>query len=281
MTENFAGWVGEAPGAAESAPEAPGVPSWLPPGVARIQAEENARQAQAARAEQRARADRAEVARDQAVSAYIRTAAARGEMVSGMDIANGNVGKTLHDVLFGDAAEVAGRIPRGDRDRLAPRGSAENPELLDLQPVVALAVGEAPPAMRSTVRTPSGREMSNRLRRWREAVEARRAAEAAQARSDEDFPEVARERHRAEREASRRPVSRRSAAPAGAYGLESYEELLALPKGKSSRGGCPPCDDCDYVICRCSQRPPGASSRAAYAGPGWLSRETETGFVIR
>jgi hypothetical protein len=62
---------------------------------------------------------------------------------------------------------------------------------------------------------------------------------------------------------------------------ETYEDLLALPRGVSSRGGCPPCGGCDYVICRCSQYPdPGSVRSAPYSefGPS-IVRVTEDALV--
>jgi hypothetical protein len=40
------------------------------------------------------------------------------------------------------------------------------------------------------------------------------------------------------------------------------EDLKNLPKGMSSRGGCPPCSSCHYVVCRCSQDPDGGARRS-------------------
>jgi hypothetical protein len=62
--------------------------------------------------------------------------------------------------------------------------------------------------------------------------------------------------------------------------LETHEELKALPRGASSRGGCPPCDDCGFVICRCGQNP-GALRSGAYSEPlgQMVSRVTEGAMV--
>jgi hypothetical protein len=65
------------------------------------------------------------------------------------------------------------------------------------------------------------------------------------------------------------PVAVRSASrPFGGSGgraragaAEGPAELMRLGRGESSRGGCPPCDGCCYVICRCGQ--PGYAAGAA------------------
>lgn len=70
---------------------------------------------------------------------------------------------------------------------------------------------------------------------------------------------------------SGRPFGGRPAAPGPVE--TSRAELMALGYGESSRGGCPPCSACHYVICRCSQYPPGeATGRAGYAAAPELSR---------
>jgi hypothetical protein len=84
-------------------------------------------------------------------------AAARGEDVSAMDAAAGNVGRTVAEVLAGAAAEVADRVPKGDREPV---------NLID------------PPAYRSAPLDPAGtidRAQLARARRKREADERRGA----------------------------------------------------------------------------------------------------------
>ena len=118
----FGTWTGEAPDPGTDG-SGPGLTaaaaSWLPAPVQRAQAIEAQAEAKLARAEKRDREERAERAHDDAVSAYVAGAAMRGEVVSAMDLAAGNVGRTLAEVLSGATGELADRIPvheRGERD---------------------------------------------------------------------------------------------------------------------------------------------------------------------
>jgi hypothetical protein len=61
--------------------------------------------------------------------------------------------------------------------------------------------------------------------------------------------------------------------------MTSRAELLALGYGESSRDGCPPCDSCHYVICRCSQYPDAASGRSAPVGYYEITRGVENAMV--
>ena len=113
MTENCGTWTGETPEAVAEAV------SWLPGSVLRAQYLEDVEAAKQARAEKRARADRADEAHNKAVAAYMTGAAMRGEAVSAVDAANGNIGRTVAEVLSGATGELADRIPahqRGERD---------------------------------------------------------------------------------------------------------------------------------------------------------------------
>jgi hypothetical protein len=63
---------------------------------------------------------------------------------------------------------------------------------------------------------------------------------------------------------------------------ETYEELKNLPQGAMSRGGCPPCDGCGYVICRCPSYPDSGTWRSetySQAAGQLITRVTPAGFV--
>src|SRR5690348_9971217 len=92
------------------------VTGWLPPSVLRRQAIEEQRDAKTEREAQRAKAAAATEAHDRAIAAYMAGAASRGEDIAAMDAANGNLGRTVPEILAGTAAEVADRVPKGDRN---------------------------------------------------------------------------------------------------------------------------------------------------------------------
>jgi hypothetical protein len=93
--------------------------SWLPPGVARRQALDEAQHAAEMRREERARQkaseEFAEEAHDKAVAAHMAGAIARGEPVGALDVMTGNIGRTVTEVLTANA-ELADRVPKEHRD---------------------------------------------------------------------------------------------------------------------------------------------------------------------
>jgi len=131
--------------------------AWLPPSVIRQQRIDEQHDGKAERDAARARQAQAEQAHGEHVAAYMAGAAARGEDISAMDAATGNVGRTVAEVLAGSMAVVADRVPKGDREPV---------NLID------------PPAYRSAPADPDGvidRAMLARARRQREADEHRGA----------------------------------------------------------------------------------------------------------
>jgi hypothetical protein len=110
----LATWTGEAP-EPEIRQEPAGSGGWLPASVRRRQAVEEQAERRAERAQRAEQADRVEQAHDRAVAAYMAGAAQRGETVSAMDAATGNIGRTLAEVLSGATGELADRIPKGER----------------------------------------------------------------------------------------------------------------------------------------------------------------------
>src|SRR5260370_38443428 len=103
------GWNGEGRGGAEDGPGAPGPGMWLPPRGAAAQAAEGA----AARREQReakgAREARREQLADGALNLYRSQAESRGEVVSAMALARGEIGGRDIDAILADAGAAADR----------------------------------------------------------------------------------------------------------------------------------------------------------------------------
>lgn len=92
--------------------------SWLPARVQRAQENEDRQEAKEAREAQRAREAAAEEAHNRAVAAYMADAALRGNPVTAMDAANGNIGYTIGEAIARHM-ELGDRIPvheRGERD---------------------------------------------------------------------------------------------------------------------------------------------------------------------
>lgn len=75
-----------------------------------------------ARAKAKADIDRADHAQDRAIGAYIQAAAQRGEIVTAMDVINGNVGRTFAEITAGATAALADRVPKEMRESLADQG---------------------------------------------------------------------------------------------------------------------------------------------------------------
>jgi hypothetical protein len=116
----FAAWTPDP--VTEEAPEVPAAAldlSWLPPGVARRQAldeaQHNAELRREERDRQREAERRAEDARDRATAAYLAGALMRGEQPGAMDVMTGDIGRTVDEVLAG-SGELADRVPKEHRD---------------------------------------------------------------------------------------------------------------------------------------------------------------------
>jgi hypothetical protein len=92
-----------------------GTCDWLPASVQRAQAAEDQQERREARRAEAEREGHAEAARDQATAAYMAAAASRGEDVTAMDAVNGNIGRTVSEVLAGNAG-LADRIPKEHRE---------------------------------------------------------------------------------------------------------------------------------------------------------------------
>jgi hypothetical protein len=93
--------------------------SWLPPSVARRQAADEVQHAAELRREERARQkeseQRAEDARDKAVAAWVTDSIARGEPAGALDVLNGDIGRTVRQVLTANA-ELTDRVPKEHRE---------------------------------------------------------------------------------------------------------------------------------------------------------------------
>jgi hypothetical protein len=143
---------------------------------ARIEQEE-AHERVLAAAEEQARADRAEEWHQRNLSLARDWAEARGDVVSALQLARGEVrGRSIQDIFAG-AIEASARQDAVDSARLHRDGHGE-PERLHVE------VGE--PQLHYAV-TPAKRAVLNRSRRWREYQERRAAAEAARAALDAEL----------------------------------------------------------------------------------------------
>ena len=106
--------------------------SWLPARVQRSIAAEEARERREERDAQRKRDERREQAHDRALGAYRAAAEDRGEVVSAMAIARGEVtGRDINDIL-GDARAAADR----EDIRQASRDRREDVHWIDQEPTI-------------------------------------------------------------------------------------------------------------------------------------------------
>lgn len=143
-------------------------PGFLPPAVALRARQADAKEAVAARqAEDDAETHREEL-RQRHLGLYAQQAAARGELVSAVALATGQVpGRTVGEILAAGAAA-------GDREdlvteaRLHREGHGEPVHIEVGEPVIQQA------------RSETGRKIFNRARRFRDMLEARRQLEAAE-----------------------------------------------------------------------------------------------------
>jgi hypothetical protein len=153
-----------------------GVPSFLPPGVARRAAQDDAREAIEAKHAEAEREVLAEERHSRAMAAYCQQAELRGEVVTAMQLATGQVpGRPISAIL--EAARQA-----GDRDdvvtaaRLHQQGHGE-PERVHVE--------VAEPVILSS---PVKRTIASRSRHWREWQERKTAADNARAAVKAELP---------------------------------------------------------------------------------------------
>jgi hypothetical protein len=168
-----------------------GVPDFLPPAVARRMLRDDAREVREAKQAEAERETRAEERHQRAMALYAEQAELRGEVVTAMQLASGQVpGRPIAAIL--EAARQA-----GDRDdvitaaRLHREGHGE-PERVHVE--VAEPVILAPAA-----RSIAGRAIATRARRFWDVLEARRklaAAERAAEASKNDYGFVCERRDR-------------------------------------------------------------------------------------
>lgn len=137
----------------------------LPARSVRLIAEEDRVERMEARRAERERAESAERRHDEAVASWKQQAQLSGEQVSVMDILSGGVGVTVSDVL--ERARAQSEAQDAYAAKWRPDGCAPDAIMFsDLQDLPK-------PAARSA----TGRAMADRLRHWRDRVEARRRAD--------------------------------------------------------------------------------------------------------
>jgi hypothetical protein len=140
-------------------------------------AQEDAHERVQAAAEEQARADRAEEWHQRNLAMAREQAEARGDVVSALQLARGEVrGRSIQDIFAG-AIEASARQDAVDAARLHREGAGE-PQKLHVEfgdPILHHAV------------TPAKRAILNRSRRWTEYRERRAAAEAARAALDAEL----------------------------------------------------------------------------------------------
>jgi hypothetical protein len=159
-----------------------GVPDFLPPAVARRMVRADAQEAVAAKQAEAERELLAEERHSRAMALYCQQAEARGEEISALALATGQVsGRSIADIL---AAAVAA----GDREdwvteaRLHREGHGD-PEPLHVE------FGE-PRLLAPAARSSTGRAIATRARRFWDVLDARRqlaAAERAAEQSKHDY----------------------------------------------------------------------------------------------
>jgi hypothetical protein len=157
-----------------------GVPAFLPPAVARRALRDDAAEVREARRAEAERERLAEERHQRALSLAVEQAAQRGEEISAMALATGQVrGRSVEDVLAA-ASAAADRNDVIAAARLHREGHGD-PEPLHVEfgePVILHA------------RSETGRKIFNRARRFADLLEARRklaAAEKAAAASRNDY----------------------------------------------------------------------------------------------
>jgi hypothetical protein len=149
-----------------------GAPAWLPPGVQRRIAREDAAEARESRRAEAERETRVDEYRQRALAMYRDQAEARGEVVDALALARGEVpGRSVQDVLAAAVAASA-RDDARESARLHRDGHG------DPEPVHVF-VGE--PRIGTAARSEAGRKIATRARRFRAVLEAKRALAAAEA----------------------------------------------------------------------------------------------------
>jgi hypothetical protein len=149
-----------------------GSPSWLPATVRRAQYLEEQREAREAREAERERAAQLEQRHERAIASWRSQAEERGEFYSAMEIVQGNVGRTIDEVLQSARAAM-----ESEDNWAAARASREGAE------PVHVNFGE--PNIITPV-SPAKRSMLNRSRRFNEWRERQAAADAARKAMDAD-----------------------------------------------------------------------------------------------
>jgi hypothetical protein len=149
--------------------------AWLPPALARRHAVEDAHERAEARRAKAERQDRDAERHERALASYRAAAEARGEVVSAMEVARGEVGGRELGDIFADAAAA------GDREdaRQASRDRREDVVFIDREPVIHGASRSAWPESEYEL----GRMLreAGELHRDRIAYEARQASRGGRA----------------------------------------------------------------------------------------------------
>src|SRR5690242_17139980 len=167
--------MGETWSEAAGGPVAPagwGSPSWLPAGVVRRQAQEDAREAIETRRAEADRERRTEERHAAAMELYRAQAEQRGEVLDVMAMARGEVrGRSVGDIL---AAAVAASVVEDRRAEMRAwqQGHGE-PEKLHVEFV------DAPVLLAPAARLSIALRIASRSRHWQDWQEKRKAAEAA------------------------------------------------------------------------------------------------------
>jgi hypothetical protein len=230
-----------------------GTPDWLPRSVVKRQLEEERLQRKAAREEEARLASDHEARHQRALTLYKEQAEARGEEISVLDMAQGLVtGRSVGDILR--AAEMASDAEDArQRAREAREGTPPPVHINFDEPVIHVPV------------SPVKRSIATRSRHFFEAVAARRAAEAAQAKVDADLS----------RQVRRSLPFEVAAAPSGPP---------QCTRARYDRNGYCGCLACANFETEVASR--GSTSHVSYrAGFGgshdMISRDVDARFVIR
>lgn len=158
-------------------------PSFLPPGVARRAAQDEAREAIAAKHAEAERELLAEERHNRAMTLYREQAEARGEVFDVLALARGEVrGRSVPEILAGAAASAAADDRRAEMH--AWRHGHGEPEKLHVE-----FVGD-PNIITPAARSETGWKIAQRFRHFRDLLEARdqlKAAERAAEQSRLDY----------------------------------------------------------------------------------------------
>jgi hypothetical protein len=156
-----------------------GIPEWLPPAVRRSIAKEELAAQRETRQADAERERRDEERHNRALAAYREQAEQRGQVVDVMALARGEVrGRSVQDV-FADALAASARDDARDAHRVHRDGTGP-PEILHVE-------FAEPNIIAPSARSERGLVAFNRYRRWKDAHDARRRAEAAEEASQLDW----------------------------------------------------------------------------------------------